>query len=207
VDVDPIASMRIWAVDVQVGGHTFEVPPLPAADWMPTLIDGDLSQILDLLRSTTIDVDELILTGSVSGEDLSEALLDAVEAAAGRPFQAAYVLAQVAAAHWGRIGGRLAQRGFRWDLMPLGAALDAIYAMVVENMKDADLAKFEALLNKPPKLAGGKRRAVDLEKAMDEFESIAGPRPTAGVKSTGAPSDNARPKTQQRRRPPRQDDP
>lgn len=198
MDVDPAASMRCWAVEVQLGGRLFEVPPLPAADWWPVLTSGNLGIILDFLPSTDSDaIDEMLLAGELD----TTALTDAVEVAAGRSLHAAIVLAVVAKQNWAVISGRLAQRGFRWDMMPLGAALDAIYAMAVENMTEENRAKFEALLDAAPAGLGRKRRRGPRD--VEKFEEIAGPKPTTGVRASGAPSGSSRPRTRPRPRPPR----
>ena len=38
---EPAASLRVWAVEVTVGGRVLRVPPLPAADWLPVVIRSD----------------------------------------------------------------------------------------------------------------------------------------------------------------------
>jgi hypothetical protein len=184
VEVDPLASMRCWAIGIELGGHLFEVPPLPAVEWWPVLTSVDPTLVLDMVESSSgIDLDEMILSGELSGSDLDQALLDAIEAATGRPPQAAYVLASVAALQWPSIGGRMAERGFRWDVMPIGAALDAIYSIVVgalpeksEDGKRKPREEFLALLDRP--MPG---QPLDRDKMVSQFETIAGPRPTGGV--------------------------
>jgi hypothetical protein len=206
--VDPLASMRCWAIELELGGRTFDVPALPAVDWWPVISSGDLTQILDFVVSTPGDpnsLDEMILREGL-GSDLTEVLSDAVEAAAGRTFHAARVLAIVAESQWASINGAMVARGFRWDLQPLGAALDAIYAEVISRLDKEALTKFLAVLENEALTKGGRKAKVS-EKVVEEFEGFAGPRPTSGVKSTGGPSDNARPKTRRRPRPPRQGDP
>ena len=206
--VDPLASMRCWAIELELGGRTFDVPALPAVDWWPVISSGDLTQILDFVVSTPGDpnsLDEMILREGL-GSDLTEVLSDAVEAAAGRTFHAARVLAIVAESQWASINGAMVARGFRWDQQPLGAALDAIYAEVISRLDKEALTKFLAVLENEALTKGGRKAKVS-EKVVEEFEGFAGPRPTSGVKSTGGPSDNARPKTRRRPQPPRQGDP
>jgi len=208
MNVDPAASMRCWAIELEVGGRTFEVPPLPAADWWPVLVAGDPSLILDFLKSDPTNedsLDEMLLSGELDGAELSQALIDAIEEMAGRSFHCAFVLATVAVQSWPIVGGALAGRGFRWDVMPLGAALDAIYPLILSNIpKEEDRKKFLRLLDNET-LTGGKSRARDKQAVVTEFETLAGPKPTGGRKATGAPSDSARPRTRTRPRPPRQD--
>lgn len=205
--VDPLASMRCWAIELELGGRTFDVPALPAVDWWPVLATGDLTQILDFVTSTPddpFDLDDLLLTGELDRDNLTEALVDAVEEVAGRSFHSAAILAQVAQMHWVSINGSLVRRGFRWEDQPLGAALDAIYAEVTSRLDKDELTKFLAVLENESLTKPGKRRARAREQAMSEFESLAGPRPTTGVVATAERSGSARPKTrprlQQRRR-------
>lgn len=208
MEVDPLASMRCWAIEIQLGGRTFEVPALPAVDWWPVLISGDLGQVLDFILSDPDDpsnIDELLLSGTLTREELAEALTDAVEEAAGRSFHAALVIATVAVNHWGVINGTLAQCGFRWDEQPLGAALDAIYAVVVGRLDKEALDKFMAVLDNEA-LTSGARREKNQDKAVADFEALAGPRPTSGVVASGEQSGSGPPRTRPRSRPRLPDD-
>jgi hypothetical protein len=206
VDVDPAASMRLWAIELELGGRSFDVPPLPAADWFPVLTSGDPSLILDLLTSGSDDLDEMLLAGEITRAELNQALTDAIEQVTGRSFHASFVLATVAASQWPIVNGYLAQRGFRWDVMPIGAALDAIYALVVGNMEKDPREKFLRLLDNDALTGGKPARGRNREEVVTEFETLAGPKPTGGLTATGEQSGSARPRTRQRRQPPRQDD-
>ena len=207
MDVDPLASMRCWAIGIELGGREFEIPALPAVEWWPVIASGDLAQVLDFIASSPDDpdnLDELLLAGEVSGEDLTEAANDAIEEVTGRSFHAAFVLAVVAKAQWGTVGGVLAQTGFRWDLQPIGAALDAIYEILTSRMDKDNLDKFLALLANESLTSGGKRRGRARQKVVDEFEAMAGPRPTTGVVATSERSGSERPRTRPRPQPRRQ---
>jgi hypothetical protein len=193
--------MRCWAIELELGGRVYEIPALPAVDWWPVLSAADTSMVLDLVTSS--DLDERLLAGEVDGASLVETCRDAVEEAAGRSFHASVILAYTAESQWPVINGRLAQRGFRWDQQPLGAALDAIYSIVAEALEKDPLEKFLALLDNEALTQPGKKRQTP-KRIVNEFETMAGPRPTGGVKSTGGPSGSGRPKTQPRLQPPRQ---
>lgn len=203
MDVDPLASMRCWAIGIELGGREFEIPALPAVDWWPVLVSGDLGLILDFIESSPDDpgnVDELLLSGVLSVEELGQALTDTIEEAAGRPLHAALVLATVANAQWTATGGELARTGFRWDEQPLGAALDAVYAIITARLEKDDLNKFLTLLENEG-LTKGKPSARQRAKVQAEFESMAGPKPTTGVVATSERSGSGRPRTQPRPRP------
>ena len=116
------------------------------------------------------------------------------------------MLATVASTHWPVIGGELAQRGFRWDVMPIGAALDAVYAIVVAGLEEKNREKFVALLEDETLSQPGKKRSPS-QRVVGEFEAMAGPRPAPAPlpgKASAEPSGSPRPRTRTRPRPPRQ---
>lgn len=201
MEVDPAASMRVWAVELELGDRTYEVPPMPAADWYDLLVDGNLLGLLDLIEDD--DLTEAILAGRVTSDELTEKLGQVVEHAAGRPLGAALALLQAARVTWSVIGGELARGGFRWDQAPLGAALDAVYTTVMAALKPEGRRRFQALLDSeagaPARPGpGGRRRRVNRDRAMADFETMAGPRPSP---ATAAPSAGGRPRTPRRPRP------
>ena len=199
MDVDPAASLRIWAIEFELGGRTFEVPALPAADWLSMLMNGDPLDILDMGDLSAVD--EMILGGEVTSEEVGEALTMVIEQATGRSFHASLILAQVAKMQWPVIGGDLARRGMRFDQVSIGAALDAIYVTIMGLLKPEAAEKFQALLDSEVS-PGGKIRP-NRAKAMADFEDMAGPKPPP-VKATAGLSGGGRPRTQLRPRPPRQ---
>ena len=77
MDVDPLASMRCWAITVDLGGREFEIPALPAVDWWPVILDVDATAFLDILKSDA-DLDGMLLDGTISGAALGEAMMDAI---------------------------------------------------------------------------------------------------------------------------------
>jgi hypothetical protein len=206
VEVDPLASMRCWAITLELGGRDYEIPALPAVDWWPVLTDANPAKILDFIPSTMSDPDDLdgrILAGEVTGKELGATLLEAVEEVTGRSFHVAVVLAIVAGQQWAAVGGQLAQAGFRWDRQPIGAALDAVYSIIVGGLKDEDREKFLKLLDNE-QLTTGKRKTPDKAKVMAEFEAMAGPRPApapVSAPASGAPSGSAHPRTPRQPRP------
>lgn len=198
MNVDPAASMRIWELEIDLGGRTFEVPALPASGWFPVLLEGNPLLVLDMIEGE--DLDDLLLSGQVDQDELVETLLVAIEQAAGREFHAAFVLAQVAAVQWAAISGALTERGFQWDKAPLGAALDAIYTIVMKGLDKDGLARFQALLDNPSGVLA-RRRPGRQDKALENFASVAGPKPDGGVRATAERSGSARPKTRPRFQP------
>ena len=207
--VDPEASLALWDLDVDLGGRRFTVPALPASGWFPVILSADVYSVLDMLVSTggedPEDPMDLVLAGTVPADELGKICLQAVEEVAGRPFQVAYVLAVAAESQWQMINGRLSLAGFDWDERPIGAALDAIFMIILEGMHTEEKRKeFLALLDQAVP-ANPEARPEDAAKAETEFANLAGPKPTGGVRASGAPSDGARSRIRSRPLEPRQD--
>lgn len=213
---DPAASMRIWAVELNLGGRVFEIPALPAADWLPLLMEGDVTSVLDLIEDPALD--RMILSGEIAPAELAASVNMAVEQVSGRPVHQATVLAQVARLQWTVVGGDLARRGLRWDEVPLAAALDAIHVTVLTHLRTtaneeetraglpSPAQRFQDLMNGEPAPADGaapRARRPNRQKAMADFEDMAGPRPAPApvpATATAAPSGGGRPRTRQRPR-------
>ena len=197
---DPLASMRCWAVEIELGGRIYTVPPLPAVGWWPILAEERLAAVLNLLEDSG-DLDDRLLDGEINSAELEQALTEAVEEVSGRTMHEALVIVSVAASAWWWIGGRLARHGFRWDVMPLAAALDAVHGLLMENLTEEFKKKYEAALNPPVK-------KIDRAQAVNNFATLAGPMPTGGVRmplSSDAPSGDTPTRSQPRQqsRPPR----
>jgi hypothetical protein len=63
---DALAALRIWALDVELGGDTFTVPPLPASEWFLAILDEDtpLPLIPGLMDGVAVErVSDLLLDG------------------------------------------------------------------------------------------------------------------------------------------------
>lgn len=203
MDVDPLASMRCWAITVRLGGKEFEIPALPAVDWWPVLVSVNPRRVLDLLKSTDdADLDGMLLDGELSSAEIGEAVTDAIEEATGRSLHASFVLALAAEGNWANIGGALSLKGFRWDVLPIGAALDAIYAVIMGGLDEDGRTKFTEILENEALTQPGKKRTPS-ERVMTEFEAMAGPRPAPSVpgqgpapqQSSAEPSGSAPPRT------------
>lgn len=195
--------MRCWEIELELEGRTYVVPALPAVEWWPILTGLDLMAVLDLTGHSS-EIDDRLISGELTYAELTEPLKDALEAAAGRSLHTAYALAATAEQHWMAVNGELARRGFRWDEQPLAAALDAIYITVLKVFqKQEDLDAWLRILNDDSLTAPGKKRTAS-ETVKSEFESMAGPRPTGGVRSTGERSGSAPTRTRTRLQQPRQ---
>ena len=147
-EVDPIASMRIWAVEVDVApGSVARVPPLPATDWLPCVMRMDVMGVLDLVED--VDLDELVLSGVVSNDDIVRSAVKLLEAAAGRTAWSALALGSLAHRYWASVGGDLVRMSVRFDQISLSAALDAFYGSLTRSMDDKEIKRLNSTLDRP----------------------------------------------------------
>lgn len=145
---DAAASLRMWAVETELGGRTLRIPPLPAAEWLPALMTANPLGLLELTED--VDLEELLLDGTVTLAALTESLELLLESASGRTPWCAFLLAYTAAEHWHVVGADLARIGVRFEAIPLGAALDAIYGSLCRSMDEKAIVRFNNTLDRPP---------------------------------------------------------
>lgn len=201
MNVDPSAGMRCWAVTVEIGGRAYTIPPLPAVDWWPLLAEGATAETMIEMLPPGHDLDDRLLDeASISGE-LRDAFSDALEEVCGRTIAEAQAIAGVALAAWTWVGGKLALSGFRWDVMPIAAALDAIHTLLMTESNEDFRKQYEKLL-----AGAAPKKHLDRAAALSEFEAAAGPRPTAVPLATGGPSGDSLARTRQPPQPPRRRD-
>lgn len=183
MNVDPLASIRCWGIGVELGGIEYDIPALPAASWWPVLAEADPDLLLEMIDSP--ELLDRMLTGQVGQEELNERLIEVIEEMSGRPPMAAILICQLAVMHWPVINGQLIRDGVRWDVLPLGAVLDAIHALLLErfgegkNDKTGRLYRDEYLAALEEPLPGADRGEQKRNRALDDFAASAGPRPTA----------------------------
>lgn len=178
---DSSASLRIWAIETTVGGRLLRVPPLPSADWLPAVMRMDPFAVFDLVED--FDLGEMLTDVGLSVEELRDAAVEIVEAASGRSSIAAFAIAGAAAERWDVIGADLARAGVRFDVISLGAALDAIYGSLCRSMKDEkSLAEFNRILETPT--------------AGDVVRQSRRPRGAKPLPASALPFVRERPKTQ-----------
>lgn len=167
--LDPVASLRCWSVVVALGGRRWTIPALPAADWLEPLFAADLIPD-DIFPAMVGDpqavrwLDEALLAGDITLEQATEAAMEALTVAAGRPWWVTVRLAAFVAKSWDHIGGQLAITGPDAATCPLGRWLDAAYLTCVRSMKPDSVDRWMAYLNTPP---------IGVNAALDEDEESA----------------------------------
>lgn len=150
---DALAALRIWALDVDLGGETFTVPPRPAVEWFLAILDEDtpLPLIPGLMEDGAEErVVDLLLDGQITAEDIARRSRELLTAAAGRPWWEADRLIRSSGASWHIIGGELTRLGVDLNAVSLAAALNAIYVVCVRTMDERERNKFDIDLRLPP---------------------------------------------------------
>lgn len=156
-DVDPLASLRINRIAVDLGGHRFIIPALPARDWLEVLLDEELEPeaLFPGLCGTDdiIAVNQMLIDGTVTQQEMEQAVYGVIEAATGRKWWVALRLCRTIRAGWDRIGGRLAAHGVTPFDVPLSYWLDGAYDAILGIIGEGDpkyIGRFTSQLTQPP---------------------------------------------------------
>jgi hypothetical protein len=150
--VDPLVGLRPVEVIVELGDYEYTIPPLPAADWIAAVLTTDGGSIVPGLLNATDqrDVWTAFVLGEIDGDELAEVERAALEVAAGRPWWEADRLIRNLAAqeNWPTLHGELMLKGLDLAVLPLAAALNAIYALIrrLISHDEPALARFDANL-------------------------------------------------------------
>lgn len=125
---------------------------MPASEWVAALLDDDgITGLLDLFgENVADDVFDMLADGTVDLGTLNEAIYDIVTVVSGRPWWFTIRLIHMAAGAWDSIGGDLAYRGIRADLMPFATWMDALLRVVMDRISPDDRTSVLARLNAPP---------------------------------------------------------
>lgn len=152
--VDPLSSLRPFALIVTLGGRDYTVPPLHASDWLSVLLeeDLDLSGIIPGLlgEDDQAELSDAVWRDEVTEEEIEEVCLDLIKETAGRDWWWVLHLLWSAASAWMVVYGRLVMQGVKPDELPLAAFLDALYLTCVQNMDKQQRSEFDRMLERPP---------------------------------------------------------
>lgn len=150
---DPLAALKIWAIEVELGEETFEVPARPASDWFLAVLAEDtaLPLIPGLMEKDAEErINDLLLDGEIDIDLIVRRSRELLTEAAGRPWWEADRLVRSSGASWHIIGGELTRLGVDLDKVSLAAALNAIYVICVRTMDEKERNKFDIDLRLPP---------------------------------------------------------
>ncbi len=165
MQIDPVATLRCWQVDVDLAGHTITIPALPAQAWLVAVVVDGWAGVVPGLADVPDEVDDLIAAGRIRSTDCTRAARDALAAAGGCPWWTAQRLAHAVASH--PLGPELALRAVDPSRLSLAAYLAAGYQAAARNLDKAKLARLDWQLDQPP--AG-----IPAEEWWDEDAAAAG---------------------------------
>lgn len=156
-NADPLASLRVWRITVDLGERRFLIPALPARDWLEVLLEDDLNPE-DLFPGlcgpdAVLEVNQLLVDGVVTQQQLTDAIYGVIEQAAGRRWWVALRLCRAIRTNWDRVGGRLAAHGVTPFEVSLSYWLDGAYDTILSIMAEMDakmIGPFTAKLTMPP---------------------------------------------------------
>lgn len=158
-EVDPLAALKCWSIKVHVGEYVFTIPPVPAAAWFVAILGEEPLPILSLLpEAEQQQLDDAFAEGEIGFDELVEAQRDALEIASGWRWWSADLMIRSAGAQWRQVGGAMARRGIDPGVLPLGAVLNALYALATEGRDQNETLKFDMDLDRPPADLGEEER-------------------------------------------------
>lgn len=147
------AALRPAAIVVELGDWEYEIPQLAASDWLEALLGG-WSGVIPGLLDPALQVEVLrdYFAGRITNDDILASARAAVEAAGGRRWWIAERLIATATNEefWPALHGNLVLHGVDLDRVSLGAVLNALYVLMVQNMKEDKRHQFDAQLEAPP---------------------------------------------------------
>lgn len=145
---DPVWSLRPWPLVVYLGGEEYEVPALPAADWLAYLMreepDFD-GMILDFFPES----EDKLMDGTLDVDDLYETCFDVLETVGGRMWWVTLRLVNLARESWHILGPQMLE-AIDFEHVSIAAWLDVLLVKIVHSMDPKDTAMFAARLEAPP---------------------------------------------------------
>lgn len=145
--IDPAATLRCWAVDVDVAGQTYTIPALPAAPWLLALVTGTYLDVVPGLLTIPDALDDQLADGLL-GAECRTAARAAIAAASGTTWWTAARLARAIHDSW--IIGEFTLFGVDPARVPLAAYLAAGYRAVTKYLDDQKRARLDMELDSPP---------------------------------------------------------
>jgi len=163
LNADPIWSLRPWPVVLNVVGEDYEIPAMPAVDWLVYLMQPEPD--LDGLLSDHIpDLDDLLIEGLLDLEELYDLALDLVATVCARPWWVALRLIQIARQSWDVLGPEMVRRRIDAERHSIAAWLDTLLVACLNSMEPKDTTMFTMQLEAEPIRPG--ETAPDLMDSM-----------------------------------------
>jgi hypothetical protein len=157
---------------VLLGAQEFEVPAMPAADWLAYLMQS-LPDVDGLILDFFNESEELLYAGKIEIEELYEAVLDLISTVCARPWWVALRQINVARNAWHVLGPKMLER-VDFERVSIAAFLDVLLIVTLESMDPKDTAMFVLKLEMvPPELVKEQSAPIDsMEMSRGAFLSM-----------------------------------
>lgn len=161
---DLLAHLRPCKIEVDFLGTTYTIPALDAVEWV-ALIDGDHPDLYEIFPAlaggeAVEAVEDALWEQAANAQDVADAALYAIGAAADRDWWVAVNIIRSAASAWNIVHVNRAAG------MSLAGWLDEVWSKIVEHIDPKKRAAWETEVSRPPKNA---RTEVDFDEEEQAF--------------------------------------
>ncbi len=170
MDINGIAALRCWPIDIDIAGRQHRIPPRPAVEWIVAITGSWADVVPGLVDTADLDLTDRISRGEVTFAELTTAAKDAVAAAAGMPWWAAVRLVG-AGTNQTSAAGELALAAVDAARVSLAAWCSAVYQAMARNADEKQRAKLDRQLLETPEGVTVEER-YDEQAAADAFEAM-----------------------------------
>ena len=164
---DPTESLCPWPITFTVQGRDYEIPALPAAQWLRVLMNEDAT-VEDVFLELVPEGVQLLLSGEDDVWGLAKQILDL---ASGRHWYIAMRLIDVLRVNWNVVGATMLLKGVDANRLSLSGWLDVALLMVLQQMEQKDTTMFIAQLEIPPE--GEESPEEEMTMTADAFMTMA----------------------------------
>jgi hypothetical protein len=164
---NPVVSLRPAPITIRIGANEYEIPALPAADWLEIFMRPSWSPDDVLIDLAGVDVDVVL---GLEMDDTDDLVTDIFEEVTARHWWIANRIIQVALDSWDIMGPEAIFNGVDADKLSLAAWLDAMLVLVLRRIKDDSASMFVAQLELPP--AGEVIPEEEMAMSEDQFLSM-----------------------------------
>lgn len=170
MEIDGIATLRCWPIDVEIVGRRHRIPPLPAVTWIEAITGAWSDVVPGLVDAADVEFTDRIARGEITISEMTTAAKDAVAAAAGIPWWAAVRLVGAGLGQTST-AGELALGAVDATTVSLAAWCSAVYQALTRNADEKQQAKLDRQILETPEGVTLEER-YDEEAAADAFEAM-----------------------------------
>ena len=146
-DKDPVSSLRIHSVILDVAGRDVEIPAMSAADWLTVLMQPDLT--LNELLDVVPDVETIMGEVELGIDEWSDVCLEMISTVSARPWWITMKLVGIAVNSWDNLGAAMLRR-VDAEKVSLAAWLTIFLIVVIEALDPKDVTMTLARIEAPP---------------------------------------------------------